>query len=71
VSRVRPPRAIGSSLRRHGRWASEARNGLFKKRPVAVPQAGGVYLDGGFGVGKTHLLASLWHAVPSPREKKA
>ncbi len=21
----------------------------------------GVYLDGGFGVGKTHLLASLWH----------
>jgi cell division protein ZapE len=21
------------------------------------------YLDGGFGVGKTHLLASLWHAV--------
>lgn len=23
----------------------------------------GVYLDGGFGVGKTHLLASLWHAT--------
>jgi len=23
----------------------------------------GVYLDGGFGVGKTHLLAALWHAV--------
>ncbi|MGW5641811.1 cell division protein ZapE [Saccharopolyspora sp. NPDC003752] len=23
----------------------------------------GIYLDGGFGVGKTHLLASLWHAV--------
>lgn len=22
----------------------------------------GIYLDGGFGVGKTHLLASLWHA---------
>ena len=22
----------------------------------------GVYLDGGFGVGKTHLLASVWHA---------
>ncbi len=21
----------------------------------------GLYLDGGFGVGKTHLLASLWH----------
>ncbi len=26
----------------------------------------GVYLDGGYGVGKTHLLASLWHAVPGP-----
>ncbi|MCU1345076.1 MAG: AFG1-family ATPase [Acidimicrobiia bacterium] len=22
------------------------------------------YLDGGYGVGKTHLLASLWHAAP-------
>jgi cell division protein ZapE len=27
----------------------------------------GLYLDGGFGVGKTHLLASTWHAVPSPK----
>ena len=27
----------------------------------------GVYLDGGFGVGKTHLLASLWHDAPAPR----
>jgi len=27
----------------------------------------GVYLDGGFGVGKTHLLASLWHEAPEPR----
>jgi cell division protein ZapE len=27
----------------------------------------GVYLDGGFGVGKTHLLAALWHASPPPR----
>jgi cell division protein ZapE len=26
----------------------------------------GIYLDGGFGVGKTHLLASLWHAAPRP-----
>jgi cell division protein ZapE len=24
----------------------------------------GVYLDGGFGVGKTHLLAALWHQTP-------
>ncbi|THJ67038.1 cell division protein ZapE [Arthrobacter echini] len=26
------------------------------------PTRAGIYLDGGFGVGKTHLLASLWHA---------
>lgn len=35
--------------------------GLFKKQPAAKP---GIYLDGGFGVGKTHLLASIWHAHP-------
>ncbi len=29
-----------------------------RKTPVSLP---GVYLDGGFGVGKTHLLAALWH----------
>jgi cell division protein ZapE len=33
-----------------------------KKAPTEPP---GLYLDGGFGVGKTHLLASIWHAVPS------
>jgi len=33
----------------------------------AVAEAGGVYLDGGFGVGKTHLLSALWHAVEGPR----
>lgn len=27
----------------------------------------GVYLDGGFGVGKTHLLAALWHEAPAPK----
>jgi cell division protein ZapE len=32
-----------------------------RKTPVALP---GIYLDGGFGVGKTHLLAALWHAAP-------
>lgn len=26
----------------------------------------GVYLDGGYGVGKTHLLASAWHASEKP-----
>ena len=39
------------------------RRGLFgrRKAPAALP---GIYLDGGFGVGKTHLLAALWHAAP-------
>jgi cell division protein ZapE len=37
---------------------------LAGRRPEARP---GLYLDGGFGVGKTHLLASLWHAVPGPK----
>jgi cell division protein ZapE len=41
------------------------RGGLLRKKSAAV--AGGVYLDGGFGVGKTHLLASLWHAAPAPK----
>jgi cell division protein ZapE len=27
----------------------------------------GVYLDGGFGVGKTHLLAAAWHAAAGRR----
>ena len=31
----------------------------------------GIYLDGGYGVGKTHLLASLWHAAPVPGQAKA
>ncbi len=34
--------------------------GLFARRKTA-PQLPGIYLDGGFGVGKTHLLAALWH----------
>ncbi|WP_315097226.1 cell division protein ZapE [uncultured Cellulomonas sp.] len=36
-------------------------NRSFWRREKAAPVA--VYLDGGFGVGKTHLLASLAHAV--------
>jgi cell division protein ZapE len=38
---------------------------LFTKKKVAT--RAGIYLDGGFGVGKTHLLASLWHAAPGPK----
>lgn len=42
------------------------RRGLFRRREASTG-APGRYLDGGFGVGKTHLLASLWHAAPSPK----
>jgi cell division protein ZapE len=49
--------------------------GLWRRRRSRRSQASdgpaGVYLDGGFGVGKTHLLASLWHAVPAAPERKA
>ncbi|MGO3151315.1 MAG: cell division protein ZapE [Galactobacter sp.] len=38
---------------------------LFGKGKSKEPA--GIYLDGGFGVGKTHLLASLWHAAEGKR----
>lgn len=41
------------------------KKGWFRKPSTPGPDA--VYLDGGFGVGKTHLLASLWHEVPGPK----
>ncbi|MFG3365247.1 cell division protein ZapE [Streptomyces sp. NPDC048156] len=43
----------------------------FAKKPAASTGPRGVYLDGGYGVGKTHLLASLWHATPAAPEQKA
>ena len=36
--------------------------GMFAKKPA--PGRPGIYLDGGFGVGKTHLLAALWKLAP-------
>lgn len=49
-----------------------ARGGLFsfgrRKAKAAPEMKPGVYLDGGFGVGKTHLLASIYHAVPARRK---
>jgi cell division protein ZapE len=57
-----PPAGNGGGLRR-----------LLRRGGRAPDRGGarGVYLDGGYGVGKTHLLASLWHASPAPREHKA
>lgn len=45
----------GRLAQRPSRW---------RRRP---PGPAGVYLDGGYGVGKTHLLTALWHAAPAPR----
>ncbi|MEO8262550.1 MAG: cell division protein ZapE [Pseudolysinimonas sp.] len=41
-------------------WTSP--RGMFAKKPP--PTKPGIYLDGGFGVGKTHLLAALWKLAP-------
>lgn len=48
ISRFSPKRLLGRAGGASG-GASEGKSG--------------VYLDGGYGVGKTHLLASLWHAT--------
>ncbi|MDR8019128.1 cell division protein ZapE [Nesterenkonia aerolata] len=40
---------------------------LFGGRGGKSQAPSGIYLDGGFGVGKTHLLASLYHASPGQR----
>ncbi|MEI5097936.1 cell division protein ZapE [Streptomyces sp. PmtG] len=53
--------ASGSGKRR---WFQRA-------KPAAPSGPRGVYLDGGYGVGKTHLLASLWHATPAEPALKA
>jgi cell division protein ZapE len=46
--------------------------GFGKAKASKVPAGPrGVYLDGGYGVGKTHLLASLWHATPAEPALKA
>jgi cell division protein ZapE len=47
--------------------AAPAKGGFFRraKKPDLKP---GVYLDGGFGVGKTHLLAAVYHAMPARRK---
>jgi cell division protein ZapE len=41
---------------------------LFGRKAVVSASLPGVYLDGGFGVGKTHLLAATWHASPGRKK---
>jgi cell division protein ZapE len=50
-----------------GRQRASGLRRLFGRGSGAPTQRPGLYFDGGFGVGKTHLLASLWHAVPEPK----
>ncbi len=52
-----------------GLAAPAAPSGRFRWRRAAAPpeRRAGIYLDGGFGVGKTHLLASLWRVAPAPK----
>ncbi|MFF2633524.1 cell division protein ZapE [Microbacterium sp. NPDC058021] len=51
-----------------GGGAPAARGGLFRRAKKAPDLKPGVYLDGGFGVGKTHLLAAIYHALPARRK---
>ncbi|MFN8102963.1 MAG: cell division protein ZapE [Acidimicrobiia bacterium] len=44
----------------------EPRRSKLRRRRTPADTTPALYLDGGFGVGKTHLLASLWHAAPQP-----
>ncbi|MDO0910871.1 cell division protein ZapE [Streptomyces sp. DT2A-34] len=59
----------------HASGAGKARRGFLgfgrPKAPKVPAGPRGVYLDGGYGVGKTHLLASLWHATPAEASLKA
>ncbi|MGI9825254.1 cell division protein ZapE [Agromyces sp. Marseille-Q5079] len=48
-------------------WRAQRPGGFFSRNRKPKAELPGVYLDGGFGVGKTHLLASLWHIAPGPK----
>ncbi len=54
-------RAAVEAMRLFASDTVAAPRGLFSRKPVTPVAKPGVYLDGGFGVGKTHLLAALWH----------
>jgi cell division protein ZapE len=58
-------RAFAEELQADARPA-KPRRWWRRDEPAEAPGRMGRYLDGGYGVGKTHLLAALWHAVPEP-----
>jgi cell division protein ZapE len=48
-------------------WKPAKAGGFFGRGKKTAAVKPGIYLDGGFGVGKTHLLAALWHAAPGAK----
>jgi len=51
--------SVGEPREAKSRWS---------RKPRAVEQGSAArYLDGGYGVGKTHLLAAAWHEAPAPK----
>ncbi|HNP58123.1 MAG TPA: cell division protein ZapE [Gordonia sp. (in: high G+C Gram-positive bacteria)] len=58
--------AAARSFADRARQVRGGKHGFFGRRH-APKQGIGLYLDGGFGVGKTHLLASIYHAMPGPK----
>jgi cell division protein ZapE len=53
-----------AELKQFATTLAPVRKRFGRKPPQGRP---GVYLDGGFGVGKTHLVTSLWHEAPAPK----
>jgi cell division protein ZapE len=62
---TQPSQALAVTTLREFAQTLEPVKKRFGRKPE--PQPPGVYLDGGFGVGKTHLVTSLWHVAPAPR----
>lgn len=61
---VRKASDFAEQIRERRRQAEK--KGMFRRK--RTPEKGaGIYLDGGFGVGKTHLLASVFHGAPEPK----
>jgi cell division protein ZapE len=58
--------AAVARLRQVASEMGNAGGGWLRKVFGGRERGSGVYLDGGFGVGKTHLLAALWNESPRP-----
>src|SRR6187402_2843841 len=58
-----PSQAAAVAAIREFASAWKPSGGLFSRKRTTDARPG-IYLDGGFGVGKTHLLAALWELAP-------